>query len=97
VKYYDTALRQDDVALFYLYKAVELIENNHGGESEAIRKFGAGSEWKFLKKVANASYGDIRHAPKPGDVIHKWTDDDLKRCFDACEKIVLAYFESLFP
>jgi hypothetical protein len=97
VNYYDTALRQDDVALFYLYKAVELIENNHGGESEAIRKFGAGSEWKLLKKVANASYGDIRHAPKPGDVIHKWTDDDLKRCFDACEKVVLAYFKSLFP
>jgi hypothetical protein len=96
VKYYDTALRQDDVALFYLYKAVELIENNHGGEGEAIRKFGAGAEWKFLKKVANASYGDIRHAPKPGDVILKWTEEDLKRCFDACEKVLLAYFESLF-
>jgi hypothetical protein len=25
LNYYDTALRQDDVALFYLYKAVELI------------------------------------------------------------------------
>jgi hypothetical protein len=95
--YYDTALRQDDVALFYLYKAVELIENNHGGESGAIRKFGVGAEWKFLKRVANASYADIRHAPKPADVIQKWTDEDIKACFDACEKIVLAYFESLFP
>jgi hypothetical protein len=95
--YYDTALRQDDVALFYLYKAIELIENNHGGESGAIRKFGVGAEWKFLKKVANASYADIRHAPKPADVIQKWTDEDIRACFDACEKIVLAYFKSLFP
>jgi hypothetical protein len=97
LSYYDTALRQDDVALFYLYKAVELIENSHGGESGAIKKFGSGSEWKFLKKVANASYRDVRHAPKPGDVIQQWTDDEIKKCFDACEKIIFAYFESLFP
>jgi len=97
LNYYDTALRQDDVALFYLYKAVELIENNYGGESGAIKKFGVGAEWKFLKKTANASYADIRHAPKPGDVIHQWTDDDIEGCFEACEKIVSAYFESLFP
>jgi hypothetical protein len=95
--YYDTALRQDDMALFFLYKVVELIENKHGGESSAIKKFGLGTEWKFLKKVANASYGDIRHAPKPGDVIQAWSDQDLKDCFDACEKITLAYFNSLFP
>ncbi|SRR6266581_1340687 len=97
LNYYDMALRQDDVALFYLYKAVELIENNHGGESGAIKKFGVGAEWKYLKKIANASYADIRHAPKPGDVIQQWTDEDIKACFDACEKIVLAYCGSLFP
>jgi hypothetical protein len=97
LNYYDTALRQEDVALFYLYKAVELIENNHGGESGAIKKFGVGAEWKFLKKIANASYADIRHAPRPGDVIQQWTEEDIKACFDACEKIVLAYFDSLFP
>jgi hypothetical protein len=97
LNYYDTALRQDDVALFYLYKAVELIENNHGGESGAIKKFGVSAEWKFLKKTANASYADIRHAPKPGDVIQQWSEEDIKACFDACEKIVLAYFGSLFP
>jgi hypothetical protein len=97
LNYYETALRQDDVALFYLYKAVELIENNHGGESGAIKKFGVGSEWKFLKKLANASYADIRHAPKPGDVMQQWTDEDIDACFDAVEKIVHAYFASLFP
>jgi len=97
LSYYDTALQQEGVALFYLYKAVELIENNHGGESGAIKKFGMGAEWKFLKKVANVSYADIRHAPKPGDVIKEWTDEDIKACFAACEKIVLAYFGSLFP
>ena len=95
--YYDTALRQDDVALFYLYKAAELIENNNGGENGVIKKFGVGSELKFLKKTANASYADNRHAPKPGDVVQKWSEEDIKACFEACEKIVLAYFEGLFP
>lgn len=97
LSYFDTALRQDDVALFFLYKAIELIENEQGGEGAAIKRFGLGAEWKFLKRVANASYGDIRHAPKPGDVIRPWLDQDLKACLDACEKIVLAYFGSLFP
>lgn len=97
LSYFDTALRQDDVALFFLYKAIELIENEQGGEGAAIKRFGLGAEWKFLKKVANASYGDIRHAPRPGDVIRPWTDQDLKDCFEACEKIALAYFNSLFP
>jgi hypothetical protein len=40
---------------------------------------------------------DIRHAPKPGDVIQQWTEEDISASFDACEKIVLAYFGSLFP
>ncbi len=97
LSYFDTALRQDDVALFFLYKAIELIENEQGGEGAAIKRFGLGAEWKSLKKVANASYGDIRHAPKPGDVIRPWSDQDLKACFEACEKIVLVYFNSLFP
>jgi hypothetical protein len=97
LSYYDTALHQEDVALFYLYKAVEFIENNHGGESAAIKKFGFGSEWKFLKKTVNASYADVRHAPKPGDVIKRWTDEEIQDCFEAVEKIILSYFSSLFP
>jgi hypothetical protein len=95
--YHDTALRQGDVALFYLYKIVEVIENKHGGEAEAIKVLECGTEWKHIKRSANESYGDMRHAPKPGDVIKRWTFEDIKKCFQDTEKIILAYFATLFP
>jgi hypothetical protein len=94
--YYDTALKQDDVALFYLYKVIESIENKYGGEAQGIKSLGCSSEWKSVKRIANESYRDVRHAPKPGDVIKKWSDADIKTCFQATEKVVLAYFASLF-
>jgi hypothetical protein len=95
--YYDTATRQDDVALFYLYKIIELMENKYGGEAQGIKALGCAVEWKHVKRSANESYGDIRHAPKPGDVVKKWTADDIKKCFEDTEKVILAFFATLFP
>jgi len=94
--YYETALKQEDVALFYLYKIIESIEHKYGGESQGLGALGCNSEWKLVKRIANASYSDIRHAPKPGDVIKKWSDTEIKTCFQATEKVVLAFFASLF-
>lgn len=95
--YHDTAKRQDDVALFYLYKILEAIENKCGGEAQAVKALGCSTEWKHIKRSANESYGDMRHARKPGDVIKQWNIEEIKKCFEDTEKIVLAYFESLFP
>ncbi len=94
--YYDMALRQEDVALFYLYKIIELIEHKYGGEGASITALGLGPEWKLIKKAANASYGDMRHAPKPGDVVKKWSVTEIKSCFEAADKLILAYFGTLF-
>jgi hypothetical protein len=96
LSYYDAAVRQDDVALFYLYKIVEVIENKYGGEAEGIRVLGCGTEWKHVKRSANQSYADIRHAPKPGDVIKQWTNEDIKKCFEDTDKVILSYFGTLF-
>ena len=49
-----------------------------------------------MKKLANESYRDARHAPKPGDVIKKWTDAEITECFKNIEVIVTAYFNTLF-
>jgi hypothetical protein len=94
--YHDQARRQDDAALYYLYKIVEAIENNLGGESEGIKRIGAGTQWKAVKRLANESYRDARHAPKPSDVVKKWTHAEIKECFKNTETVVMAYFESLF-
>lgn len=95
--YHDHARRQDDVSLYYLYKIVEAVENKFGGEAEGIDAVGAGTEWKAVKKLANESYRDARHAPKPGDVIKRWTDAEIKKCFENVEVVVTAYFATLFP
>jgi len=95
--YHDLAKRQDDAALFFLYKIVEAVENKFGGETEGIKAVGAKAEWKAVKKLANESYRDARHAPKPGEVIKKWTNPEIKKCFEDTEVVVSAYFTTLFP
>jgi len=95
--YYDLAKRQEDAALFYLYKVVEAIENKFGGEAEGIKAVGAKTEWKAVKKLANESYRDARHAPKPGEVIKKWTNAEIKKCFEDTQVVATAYFATLFP
>ena len=64
--YYDHSLRQDDAALYYLYKVIESIENKFGGEAVGIAAVGEQVAWKAVKRLANESYRDARHAPKPG-------------------------------
>lgn len=94
--YWDKATRQEDAALFYLYKAVEAIENKLGGEAAGIKAIGMSAEWKSVKRLANESYRDARHAPKPADVVRKWTTAEIRKCFEDTQKIILAYFLSLF-
>jgi hypothetical protein len=95
--YHDHAKRQEEAALFYLYKMLEVIENKLGGERKAIATLGFETEWKNVKRLANETYRDARHAPKPGDVIRKWTAEEIKKCFSDAAKVVLAYFGTLFP
>lgn len=94
--YYDLATQQDDVALFYLYKVIEALENKYGGEKESKTKLGCNTEWNLIGKLANVSYADIRHAPKPGEKIKEWAQEEIKECFKAAEEIIHAYLATLF-
>lgn len=96
VTYLKQAQQQEDVALFYLYKVIEILEKKLGNESTAKAALGCNAEWNFIGKVANASYGDIRHSPRPGERIREWTEEDIKKCFEGAEKIIHAYFKILF-
>jgi hypothetical protein len=95
--YYSQARRQPDAALFYLYKIIEAIENKFGGEAVGIAKVGAGAQWKSVKRLTNESYRDARHAPKPTDIIKQWSKAEIEKCFEDTEKVVMAYFATLFP
>ncbi len=94
--YYDHALKQDDAALYFLYKIIEAIENKFGGEAAGINAVGEREAWKAVKRLANESYRDARHAPKPGDVIKKWSTAELKQSIQDAKRVALAYFSTLF-
>lgn len=96
LRYYDSALQQDDVALYYLYKTVEVIENKVGGEKKLKSILKCEKARNYIGEVANASYGDMRHAPKPGEKIKEWSGDEIKECFTATKDIISAYLEILF-
>jgi hypothetical protein len=94
--YFDHALKQNDAALYYLYKIIEAIENKFGGEAVGINAVGEREAWKAVKRLANESYRDARHAPKPGDVIKKWSEAELNQCFEDTRRVIFAYFATLF-
>lgn len=96
LNYYDLAMQQDDVALFYLYKIIEALKKKYGGEKGAKESLKCNAEWNLVGKKANVSYADIRHAPKPGEKIQEWTEEDIKACFEATEKIIDTYLSTLF-
>lgn len=96
LSYFETATQQDDVALFYLYKIIDALEKKYGNEKEAKQISGCNAEWNLIGKVANESYADIRHAPKPGEKIKEWTTDEIRSCFVAAEKIINSYLSTLF-
>lgn len=95
--YYDVAQRQDKVALHYLYKVIDHLEDKYGSAGEAKKVLGNNEGWNTIHKIANASYGDMRHAPKPGEVIKQWSREEIAECFDAAAGIITAYLATLFP
>ncbi len=96
LNYYELATQQDDVALFYLYKIIEALEKKYGGEKEAKNLLGCNNEWNLIGKIANATYADIRHAPKPGEKIKPWEQNEIDDCFKAVRKIIDTYLKTLF-
>lgn len=67
------------------------------GFSTAAAIKALGRKRKADKRLANESYREARHAPKPADVKKKWTQAEIKECFGDTEEIAAAYFPTLFP
>lgn len=95
--YYATAIKQKDVALFFLFKITEAIENKFGSEKLAKQTLiEVNREWNLIGTLANESYGDMRHAPKPGEKIKEWKQEEIDSAYEAAVKIIKAYFKTLF-
>jgi len=96
LNYFDVAIDQEEISLFYLYKITEALQKKYGSEKEAKSKIGCNSEWKYIRKLANTSYADIRHAPSPGEKIKDWTEEEIKEAYSKSTKIIHSYLNTLF-
>jgi hypothetical protein len=70
--YFQSAVDDLEHALSNLYKMVECIENEYGGERQAVAVLGP--EMKDLKRLANGDNRDQRHAPSSPDAVNPATD-----------------------
>lgn len=96
LRYYDLATEQPDMALFYLFKIADTLKKKFGSEKDAMKLLGVSKGWKYIGKVANASYADMRHAPMPGEPVEEWSDEEIEKCFDYARQIIYSYFKTLF-
>jgi hypothetical protein len=96
IAYFKQATQDEDMALYFLYKVTDALQNKFGGETAAKRALSRPEEWNLIRKIANASYGDIRHAPNPGEKIKEWSKEEIDNCFSAAERLLTAYFATLF-
>ena len=98
-KYLDTMTwRQSNQTwlFFYLFKITDTLKKKFRGERDAIKLLSVSKEWKYIGKVSNASYGDMRHAPMPGEPVKEWGDEEIEKCFEYAREIVYSYFQTLF-
>ncbi len=89
--YIQDAGEREKESLFYLYKAIESIEDKLGGERKAIEVLGVCSELKFVKRLANEPVRDERHAPKDADALERPDRTDKAMARDCAIRILRAY------
>lgn len=93
--YYKLATDQEDSAIFYLYKIIDALKQKMG-EKEAKNILKCNQEFNLIGTLANRTYADARHAPRPGEKIQELTTPEIEACFAAAIKIINSYFEYLF-
>ncbi len=93
--YIQDAREREKESLFYLYKAIEAIEDKLGGERRAVELLSVGSDLKFVKRLANEPVRDERHAPKDADALQRPDRTDKAMARDCAIRILRAYEDYL--
>jgi hypothetical protein len=84
-------------SLFYLYKAVEAIQNRLGGEREAIAALNAiatlniAPAFKNVKRLANESVRDERHAPSDPTMVQQVTASEKESALEDTRTVLRTY------
>jgi len=89
--YFQLARDEPKHALFNIYKLIEAIEAEYGGEKEAARALDDGGLIKRLKRQANQPDHDQRHAPVDPGAATPIDENSLARLIDAAHDLVRKY------
>lgn len=90
--YMQNAREDTPKCLRELYKLIETIESDLGGEAAAIQSLNAKAEIKYVKRLANEGSKDQRHAPKNPTTASLPSMDDLEKAMRFAAR-VLRLFE----
>ncbi len=83
-------------ALFHIYKLVEVIKAEYGGEKEAARALDDGGLIKRLKLQANQRDHDQRHAPLDPGATRPIDEASLAASVEAAHDLVRKYEQATF-
>ena len=93
--YIDDILENRLNSWFPAYKITEKVFSFFGSEAEAKKALGLNQELNFIRKIANETHRDTRHAPKPGEVINPPKKEDVDKIIEFSRFIVKAYIINL--
>lgn len=95
--YFQRAHDEPKQALFHIYKLVETIEAEYGGEKEAGRALDDGGLIKRLKRQANQPDHDQRHAPLAPGASMPIDENALATLVDAAHNLLRKYEKAVAP
>lgn len=93
--YLQLARDEQKQALFHIYKLVETIEREYGGEKEAVRAMGQDGLIKRLKRHANEHHHDQRHAPRDPGVTKLINEIALASLVEDARELVRRYEDAV--
>ena len=89
--YFQLAHDDPKNTLFNVYKLIETIEAEYGGEKEAIRALDDGGLIKQLKRQANRPDHDQRHAPLQPGSSQPIDEESLAALLEAAHALLAKY------
>ena len=89
--YLQVARDEPRQALLHIYKLIETIEAEYGGEAEAVRALNDGGLIKQLKRKANQPDHDQRHAPLVPGAVRPIDENSVAKSIEAAHDLVRKY------
>ena len=93
--YLQDAQEDEQRSVMLLYKLVETVEHRFGSENETCRALGIQKDLKTIKRLANESSRDERHAPDLRKPVEPLSRDQRVEAIECARRVLRAFETSL--